>query len=849
MAAETKVNEHAALINTTKKSTDTVEIFISYARDDQQACKVLVKHLAMLRHQHLISDWHDGMILPGDDWKSAIYEKLQNAKIVLLLISKNFMSSDFCYANELKYAMERHERGETRIVPIILSPCDLEGAPFMKLQALPTNAKPLTLWGDHDEAWAVVVSQLRVLVEIARESFEKSGENRKVKEENSENNKISTLLYRYSKLNSWLSDLHNFFGAVVGAGGLRRVWRTLITLTFNFDNFIAYILSSADLDVNRNKYIAPPVCMIFCQIILMISVFIIEKFSLGSSFSIHNIPMFFMTTLLGIFYSGLAFKILSVQHRSFGEFLAIGCYVGSSITIPAILFLAFLFMLMILGRLFVQFSAMPIYIAIIALGSVAFILAIPLIIIKGLGRFIGVIRPMRLLFFIITIYLFAIVSLAINQPGSALAIGSYLCQSVSEPNCAEKLAKLSIAIQPKSENLWINRIGILMIRNDLPEARKLAEQAVLIHPSSDYLHYQFAKTLSDIDPNRAVTEFKIALALNPNLQDAVLDIHNIYVTQEQYPELLDHCKNALAAKNSSEAVIFYCNLGAGIALVHLNKFDEALIYLKRVLERQTQTDDHAGRARTLNLMGRAYSGLGDHQQALSYCEQAAAISKQVSDSNNQVIALDNIANALQRLGRPADAIVRYREKASVQLSHSPSETQDAQESLAEAFQLALRHQFWLQATSILSELDSIDSPAFLRLWRHARLSGYQREPAAEVEYSKLASITGELPTTTQAHIRAVANAGQVRARSSWPDCPGIVIIQVMEGSQAARIGLAVGDIILRYQGHCMYEQNDLLLASETSAPNKSVTLDRWQRDRITTLTALGGPLGIVVTSF
>jgi hypothetical protein len=141
------------------------EVFISYSQKDRTLRDELTKHLSNLRRQGLISVWHDGDILPGSEWRQQITERLQAARIILLLISADFMASDFCYSVEMKEAMARHDRNEARVIPIILRPTDWKGAPFDKIQALPNKGKPVTRWPTHDEAFADVVKGIRRSIE------------------------------------------------------------------------------------------------------------------------------------------------------------------------------------------------------------------------------------------------------------------------------------------------------------------------------------------------------------------------------------------------------------------------------------------------------------------------------------------------------------------------------------------------------------------------------------------------------------------------------------------------------------------------------------------------------------
>ena len=85
--------------------------------------------------------WHDRNISAGTEWEREINKHLNEADIILLLISPDFIASDYCYSKEMKWAMDRHERGEARVIPIILRPVDnWKGAPFGKLQALPKDS-------------------------------------------------------------------------------------------------------------------------------------------------------------------------------------------------------------------------------------------------------------------------------------------------------------------------------------------------------------------------------------------------------------------------------------------------------------------------------------------------------------------------------------------------------------------------------------------------------------------------------------------------------------------------------------------------------------------------------------
>ncbi|MBC7969158.1 MAG: toll/interleukin-1 receptor domain-containing protein [Verrucomicrobia bacterium] len=105
-------------------SEDPIKIFYSYSRKDLDMRNALEKHLSALKKAGRISTWHDLQLEAGTEWEPAILNKLDTADIILLLISSDFIDSEYCYGTELKRAIARHDAGTARVIPIILRPCD-----------------------------------------------------------------------------------------------------------------------------------------------------------------------------------------------------------------------------------------------------------------------------------------------------------------------------------------------------------------------------------------------------------------------------------------------------------------------------------------------------------------------------------------------------------------------------------------------------------------------------------------------------------------------------------------------------------------------------------------------------
>ncbi|MBA2682139.1 MAG: TIR domain-containing protein [Ktedonobacteraceae bacterium] len=145
-------------------TANPINVFISYAREDEALLNQLSIHLVTFKLQQLIADWHTRQILPGTNWSSEIDTHMEQSKLILLLISPYFMASDYSYGIEMKQALDRHEVGKARVIPIILRPVDWVDAPFSKLQFLPSNAAPISRWPDRDDAFTEVVKGLRRVI-------------------------------------------------------------------------------------------------------------------------------------------------------------------------------------------------------------------------------------------------------------------------------------------------------------------------------------------------------------------------------------------------------------------------------------------------------------------------------------------------------------------------------------------------------------------------------------------------------------------------------------------------------------------------------------------------------------
>ena len=145
--------------------------FISYSHRDADTLQRLHVHLAGLRRQRLLVQWYDREILAGDVLDDEISKELEAADVVLLLVSPDFIASDYCVEREMARALERHEAGLARVIPIIIQPCDWQSmSELRRLKALPRDGKPISEWTNSNNAYVDIVEELRRILTKPKQS-------------------------------------------------------------------------------------------------------------------------------------------------------------------------------------------------------------------------------------------------------------------------------------------------------------------------------------------------------------------------------------------------------------------------------------------------------------------------------------------------------------------------------------------------------------------------------------------------------------------------------------------------------------------------------------------------------
>ena len=137
------------------------KVFFSYSHRDENLRNELEIHLSSLKRQAIIETWHDRRIDAGQEFSPEISEYLDEADIILLLVSPYFLASDYCYEVEMKRSLERHEKKEAVLIPVILEPCDWHSSLFGRIMATPTDGKPVTKYPNIHDAFLDVTKAIR----------------------------------------------------------------------------------------------------------------------------------------------------------------------------------------------------------------------------------------------------------------------------------------------------------------------------------------------------------------------------------------------------------------------------------------------------------------------------------------------------------------------------------------------------------------------------------------------------------------------------------------------------------------------------------------------------------------
>jgi pentatricopeptide repeat protein len=146
-----------------------LHIFLSFAHEDRAFRNTLDTHLSIFQRTGVIDDWHKHEIPPGSEWQDLVDKQLDQADIILLFITPDFIASKYCYSVQMNRALEKHERGAVRVIPILFRPTFWYDLPFAKLQGLPMSEKetikPVSQWKNRDQAFVKIIEGIKKAIE------------------------------------------------------------------------------------------------------------------------------------------------------------------------------------------------------------------------------------------------------------------------------------------------------------------------------------------------------------------------------------------------------------------------------------------------------------------------------------------------------------------------------------------------------------------------------------------------------------------------------------------------------------------------------------------------------------
>jgi small GTP-binding protein len=146
--------------------SNTPKLFISYSHKDAEYKDELLNRLKVISRQFNVDTWHDEQLLAGDKIDPEIIKQLDVADMVIMLISPDFIASDYCFETEMQRALENAEQRSSRVIPIIVRETpDWHQHAIGQDLALPDDGKPLEDWPSADKFWGSVQTGIRRVIE------------------------------------------------------------------------------------------------------------------------------------------------------------------------------------------------------------------------------------------------------------------------------------------------------------------------------------------------------------------------------------------------------------------------------------------------------------------------------------------------------------------------------------------------------------------------------------------------------------------------------------------------------------------------------------------------------------
>lgn len=165
---EDRLNEYRGELARRRTPGIPIRVFYSYSRIDEPLLLELDRSFLRLKAESAIETYWDRHIDPGSDWYDEISEELRNADIILALVTPNFLASQYCQQVELPIAVDLHDCGLAKLVPVLLQPSGWQDTMLSRFQAIPRDCRPVGERANLVEAWAEILASIQGLVDEIR---------------------------------------------------------------------------------------------------------------------------------------------------------------------------------------------------------------------------------------------------------------------------------------------------------------------------------------------------------------------------------------------------------------------------------------------------------------------------------------------------------------------------------------------------------------------------------------------------------------------------------------------------------------------------------------------------------
>lgn len=169
---ESRISEYRGELARRKAKALPARAFYSYSRKDKHLLSELDCSLSALKAEGVIEIFWDINIDPGSDWHTETDEELNDADIILMLVSPDFLESKYCQRVEIPIALDLYNCGLVKLIPILLRACEWRASSIARFQMIPRDCRPITEWSNQADAWAEVVNSIRTIAEQVRQDGE-----------------------------------------------------------------------------------------------------------------------------------------------------------------------------------------------------------------------------------------------------------------------------------------------------------------------------------------------------------------------------------------------------------------------------------------------------------------------------------------------------------------------------------------------------------------------------------------------------------------------------------------------------------------------------------------------------